>query len=351
MNQSKKAKATQGKPKSRTNFKSAIAKSTERKQEHKAPVAKSYQTTRTAKPRFESRSNGDIVVHFREFIQDLNGSVGLSTLVHPVNPANPAIFPWLSQIASRFDLYQFKKLKICYEPSCATTATGNVMFAVDFDPTDATFTQKSEFLNTRTHCRSAPWDKCSVSCLYEDLSRRKTYITAQNDTQFSDAAATASLYFGTIGQAGTSVIGEVYIEYSVLLQSPQIGVLGSYGYQQAILSAANLNNTQLFGNGVTSGSDIIVIQSVSSATFQGLQSGIRMYVTLEITGTVLVGPAFQNGTAAVTIVKSVINAAATSCTVLFFITGLVGQTLNISFPSTTITATQWRILPYNPVLA
>ncbi len=64
----------------------------------RAPVATS-RTTRTGKPQMRGTYDKTVIVH-REFVDDVPGSIAFSLKEYAVNPGNPALFPWLSQIAT-----------------------------------------------------------------------------------------------------------------------------------------------------------------------------------------------------------------------------------------------------------
>jgi hypothetical protein len=55
----------------------------------------------------------------------------------PINPANPKTFPWLSYIARLYDKYRFHSLKFRFINSVATSTTGNIIIALDYDTLDA----------------------------------------------------------------------------------------------------------------------------------------------------------------------------------------------------------------------
>lgn len=49
---------------------------------------------------------------------------------------NPARFPWLAQVASGYDTYLFRALRVRWVPKCPTTYPGRIVMFVDYDPTD-----------------------------------------------------------------------------------------------------------------------------------------------------------------------------------------------------------------------
>lgn len=192
----------------------------------RAPVAQSRIKT-TPAPRVErSKNNGDIVVCHREFIGDIPGSVDFAVNAFGVNPGLSSTFPWLSQQASQYESYRFRRLNFDFQTMSSTATPGTVMAAVDYDPADSAPVSKTQLAAYRKFVRSAPWQDFANRSLKEDLTKRKSYfvrrgtLTAGQDIQLYD---TGNLFLATQGQADAAAVGELYVEYEVELMTPQLG--------------------------------------------------------------------------------------------------------------------------------
>jgi len=56
--------------------------------------------------------------------------------IYKINPRNSAMFPWLAKIANNYDMYHLESLKFKYIPCVGSTTAGQVVMAIDYDPTD-----------------------------------------------------------------------------------------------------------------------------------------------------------------------------------------------------------------------
>lgn len=190
-----------------------------------APVAQ-QRTRGIAEPKFSrSSGNGDIVVDHEEFVSDITGSIGFSNLGFPVNPGLASTFPWLSQMAPLYESYKFEKLEFCFQSTSATSETGTVMMAVDYDASDPLAPTKQTLAPYRGFVRSAPWKECSNISTREDLNKRSSFFVRQGalgadqDIKLYD---TGLLNLAVQGQTGTPQVGELYVRYRVRLMTPQL---------------------------------------------------------------------------------------------------------------------------------
>lgn len=184
---------------------------------------------RTGRPRMQSRKGGNMRVVHREYLADINlTSAGFDLQFQfGINPGNIALFPWLSQIAQRFELYSFKALRFIYEPQTATTTTGTIMLAIDYDASDPPPTSKTQMMSYDNAVRSPPWFACTHQSTSGDLHRLKTnYVLSGEPPTQSDIKTfdIGNLYVAVQTDSATLPIsaGELYVEYDVELITPQI---------------------------------------------------------------------------------------------------------------------------------
>jgi len=305
---------------------------------YSAPVARA-QIVRTGIPQMRSQSNGDIVVSHREYIQDIAGSVAFTNNTLSVNPGLPGTFPWLSAISQRYESYLFEQLSFEFETEAPTTATGTVLLTLDYDASDPAPVDKTQALSYRRAVRSAPWLDCRHISLSEDLHKRKTYnvrsgsLSANQDIKLYD---TATLYVSTIGQAGTTNIGELYVCYTVRLMTPQMGDarLGEAvsGRFTGVSNAAPFGAVAASGNLPVTISSAGATPSVVTFTFTQPWSGYAS-VALSGTGQVSVAP---SGTATANLQSNVVNAGSTAQSALILVDADLSQTLILTTVNTTI---------------
>jgi len=294
---------------------------------------------RTNNPLQRGLANGDLIVSHREYILDVPGSVAFAATSNSVNPGLPGLFPWLSGVAQRFESYQFEKLKFDFETEAATSATGTALLALDYDASDAAPTSKTQAMAYRSSVRSPAWSNCQLTSLKEDLSKQKSYfvrrgaVPASADVKLYDVG---NLNVCTIGQANTNIIGELYVEYTVRLMTPQLGIAGQgesvWGNFQGTVNSAPMAQT-ITGNLPAAVGSTGTTTSVTTWTFSQPWQGI---VTVLLDGTGLSTATFT-GTATSSLTSQVVNAAATSYMGFGPLSAAIGQTFIVTAGNTTIT--------------
>ncbi len=309
-----------------------------------APQA-SGQVRKMQNPRFIAPNprkgrNGDIIVAHREYITDISGSVLFASNSVPINPGLNGSFPWLSGVAQRFESYRFTKLRFCFETESPNTTKGTVLLTNDYDPSDAAPTSKSQAMAYRSAVRSPPWSDSCLQAIKEDLEKRATYfvrqgnLSANQDIKLYDVG---NHYVCTQGQADTSVVGELYVEYECMLMTPQLNAAG--GGESISGSFTGSSNALPFGSTAFNGnlpvgySSTGTTSSVTTFTFTQPWSG---YVTLALNGTGLTGIT-PSGTATVASTQTTINAGATAGINLSTVNATIGQTFVYTLANTTIT--------------
>jgi len=186
-------------------------------------------TVRNGKPRMSTLKSGNMVVTHREYIADVDVTTTGFDLQFKfgINPGNSALFPWLSQVAQRFELYSFRYLRIIYEPQTSTTSVGTLMFAVDYDASDPPPSNKTQMMSYKNSVRSPFWFACTHDSASADLHRLKTnYILVGEPPMQSDIKTFDIGNLWVAVQSDSSSLpfsaGELYVEYSVELITPQI---------------------------------------------------------------------------------------------------------------------------------
>jgi hypothetical protein len=141
----------------------------------RAPVAIGNKTFQSG-PRYLNKGENFCVSH-REYVADITGSSSAFAVAaaFPMNPGIALTFPWLSQIASRYESYKFIKCKFLFKTERPTTESGYVALVPDFDASDPQPTSKSNAFQYESTAKSAPWENVTTNLRGQDLSKRKTY--------------------------------------------------------------------------------------------------------------------------------------------------------------------------------
>ncbi len=263
-----------------------------------APVATTKQN-RTPRPKMTTLANGDCRITHREYIQDVKAGTGAPTPYTvsqlPVNPGQKTTFQWLSRIAANYESYVFEKLVFAYETEASTSLGGTMVLSLDYDASDAAPLSKQQAMAYRSSVRTAPWKGVRHSSKTEDLRKNKTNFVrpgvqpANTDIKTYDIGNLFIISQGV--STSDATLGELYVEYTVLLMTPVFEPLplpsigGNITGDGLTASAANP-----FGTAPTVDPQAasIAIDNASQITFS--EAGTYL-VAFEITGTVITADA------------------------------------------------------------
>lgn len=166
-----------------------------------------------------------VIVSHKEYI----GSVG-STLTEFnikidewINPGNKVLFPWLAGMAFNYETYTIQSMKFTYSPTCPTTTVGLIAMMIDYDAADHPPTNLSDMLNSANAISFAPYENRSMLSSKQQLNKglKERYIA---DGVSGAPEDVKTLYAGSLYVAcqgtNSSQVGQLFIEYSVLLKTP-----------------------------------------------------------------------------------------------------------------------------------
>jgi hypothetical protein len=182
--------------------------------------------------------SGDILYSNTEFVRNIyvtgptsgagTSSFQLESL--PLNPALQATFPFLSQIAQNFELYEFQGLMFQYKPTSGnygnsnSNALGKVVMTTNYDPDAANFANTIVMENYDYACSTLPSSGCvhGIECKPSQRSVNQMYTrtgSGGKDLVFTDIGnfqiATEGIPFGAANQE--ALIGELWVTYTVKL--------------------------------------------------------------------------------------------------------------------------------------
>lgn len=179
-----------------------------------------------------SSSVGDgVSLSHREFVASVTGNSADFLLLGPsavfpgfdLNPGNSILFPWLSIISLGYEKYRFEKLVFHIMPRNASTATGTVFAAVDYDWDDQVPTSMSALLINKGSVASSVWSPFNVVIDCSRMNSELPYRFVSDAPRFS-ADSQRMVYAGyfMIGIQGTSssVTFDIEVEYKVSLRLP-----------------------------------------------------------------------------------------------------------------------------------
>lgn len=173
---------------------------------------------------------GGVILRHREFIGDVLATEAFTTESYDINPGLVGSFPWLSQIASSYELYRMRGLvyefKSMASDAVLSTATssalGTVVMATQYNSLNSPFTSKiqmenHEFANSnKPSCSFFHPVECKRSLIpTSELYTRDGSVPDNADQRLYDLG---KFTIATVGQqAASGVIGELWATYEVEL--------------------------------------------------------------------------------------------------------------------------------------
>jgi hypothetical protein len=226
-----------------------------------------------------SRQSGRRVVIIKECerIATIVGSVLFSIVFDfALNPALVKAFPWLSQIATKYDRYRFRTVVIRYKNLKGTSSAGNVLMSYDVDTLDPLPTTAIQQSQSTVYEDGAVWRILELRIPVDAILRytRSTDIFGP-DLKTYDLGRVS---IGMEGCADTSDHGYLEIEYEVELldkqpdsTAPSDGSGSGLSYyvrsaDQSITATADVD----FNTAVVNADDQV---SLSSGVFTLLKTG------------------------------------------------------------------------------
>lgn len=180
-------------------------------------------------------NTGDVYLSKHEFIQVINCAVvsgGASTFElrkYEINPGLAGIFPFLSQLAQNFEIYQFEGLIFYYKPTSgegangANNAIGKVIMACNYDQDAPNFFNSVQMENYdyAVSCKPSLPLAHGIETAPHLMPASNLYVRtgiSSKPLQFTDLG---NFFVGTEGIPGTNgttvQIGELWVAYKIRL--------------------------------------------------------------------------------------------------------------------------------------
>jgi hypothetical protein len=221
----------------------------------KAPLATGF-TYLNKNPRRKT-VNGIETISHTEFVLDLTASATANNFQcyeFSLNPANSALFPWLSNQAKNFAEYRFKELSFHFESSVSASTDGTFMVASSPDANDTIPATKVALMQYASSQRANVWEKVTHVVPKATLNRLPKYLTNDETSPAItfDLNKTTGKVFAGISAVPTAskVVGELYVTYEVEFYDPQPPTAASLQINSVITVDGAGAATGIFGGSV-----------------------------------------------------------------------------------------------------
>lgn len=191
-------------------------------------------------PRIQANRDQSHIIH-RELVMSVTGSVNFQVLrTLALNPGLIATFPWLATQAIGWEKYRFNSLRFCYYTRTGSTTPGSVLLAPDYDAADTPPLSEAAASAYTDVAEDAPWKNITCELSKKHMGSGDRYIRS------GPLAPNLDVKTYDVGQLflccldGTAVPwGKLWVEYDVVLSSPQLPPSGGVLLDAAVWNTAN----------------------------------------------------------------------------------------------------------------
>lgn len=177
-----------------------------------------------------SNRTGDIIFEHTEFIQNVTSSTTTFDLkAFPINAGLAESFPFLSQLARNFTMYELQGLIFEYRPTSGefgntTNALGKVIMATNYDPDADPFVESVNMSNYdyATSCKPSVMMRHGVECAPSQSATKMQYIRTEAATRDKIFTDIGLFQIATEGIPFTGTLGELWVTYKVKLSRSRI---------------------------------------------------------------------------------------------------------------------------------
>jgi len=210
-------------------------------------------------------SKSSVRIRHREYLQDVQTTIGFNNLTYQINPANAACFPWLSAIAQNFQEYRFHGLVFHYVSlssdalSSTNTALGAVIMSTDYNAGNNPYASKQAAENSEFTVSSRPSSSVihGIECDPQvTINQGHLYVSSFNNGSIPTGQDIKTYNMGlfqfiTQGSQAQATAGELWVSYDIELLKPidnsQLNRSAGDHYLLTNISPAGPSNGYLFG--------------------------------------------------------------------------------------------------------
>lgn len=230
---------------------------------------------------------GAVHVSNREFITDIYGPTNVFNVQsYSINPGLQQSFPFLSQLASNFEEYEFSQLifhfrSLVTDVSSATGGqVGTIILATNYNAAALPFSDKQSMVEyAHSHsCRTTEHMSHGVECdptknttIAAALYTRSNPVVTSQDLKTYDKGLFQIAVANLPIAYQNYVIGELWVEYTVMLRKPKLFVSRGFDIDKDVFM---FDTTQFNPYGVSAPSGV----SISSPTRYFQQNNIGCQV-------------------------------------------------------------------------
>jgi hypothetical protein len=145
------------------------------------------------------------------------------------------MFTWLAKVAQGYEMFTVESMTVVYTPTCASTTSGVIVMAFDYNASDAAPTTKQAISAYSGSTRGNVWNRLTLqlrppkSAYYVGIPG--SVVQAGADIKFYDVA---KFYLGVFNQSAAYPVGELSVNYRIKFYKPEVQSSLGFGTTVAI---------------------------------------------------------------------------------------------------------------------
>lgn len=203
-----------------------------------------------------SNKTGDLYFTHTEFIKNITSpGTEFDIASFPINPGLKESFPFLSQLARNFTMYELQGLIFEYRPTSgefgsSNNALGKVIMATNYDPDDHEFLNSVNMENYdyATSCKPSVGMRHGVETAPNQMATKMQFVRTGETTRDKIFTDLGLFQIATEGIPNAGTIGELWVTYNIKLSRAQIALDNS---QHLFHYSTSHGNAYRYVTGVT----------------------------------------------------------------------------------------------------
>lgn len=192
------------------------------------------------------------VIHRSEYLASLLSSASFTVRhTYSINPGLALTFPWLSIVSPPWQYYKFRKFAIRFETISNATISGQVIMTPDYNNTDSAPTSIENALNCWKSVNTVSYRSASLVLdpkkMFSQGSHK--FVRTGNPADSINLYDAAKVFIITEGFTGNFVIGNIWADYEIELNTPQTSLVNDVQYNKVTYSY--LKSNYAINQGVT----------------------------------------------------------------------------------------------------
>ncbi len=177
----------------------------------------------TLQPKIQKSKQSFRVSHRELVVDTIAGSTGFTVQsCLKLNPGLATTFPWVSPLATQWEMYQCHKLIAWYVPIAPSNTQGDIILSPNYDASDPRPTTERQAMDNFGASINSCWN--AFSCVLDPASMKpmaRRYVRNCSVAGDSKTFDIGTLAVCSNNETGTTAVGKLFLEYDFEFFIPQ----------------------------------------------------------------------------------------------------------------------------------